>query len=277
METLKTKTLVYDENCPMCTWYISKMVNTGMIEKNGRVPFEQLDIDNQCRLDLKRARHEIPMIDQTTGVVLYGLDALTVVFANSYPVLKPLINRNWFKAVLKPLYYFISYNRRIIAGGAPERPGTFSFAPDFNLGWRLALIAVGFGYTALCIYVFALLMALSPVLLLSCVTLYFLLLLGFDLNGNKTRESQWDYLAHLAVLGFIEGTLFVITALLARLTGLTGLMFAGQGAGRLFAIWLHAKRVKNNRYAKSLNYAFAFGAIALVVLIAVFKNQNLHV
>jgi hypothetical protein len=277
METLKTKTLVYDENCPMCTWYTGKMVNAGLIESKERIPFEQLGLDNQCRLDLKRARHEIPMIDQTTGEVLYGLDALTVVFANSYPILKPLITRNWFKAFFKPLYYFISYNRRIIAGGAPERAGTFSFAPDFNLGWRLSLIAAGFGYTAFCIYAFAMLMALNPSVLLGCVALYFLLLLGIDLTSNKTHETQWDYLAHLAVLGFIEGTLFVLTALLAKLTGLTGLMFAGQGAGRLFAIWLHAKRVENNHYAKSLNYAFAFGAVALVVLIAVFKNQNLHV
>ena len=277
METLKTKTLVYDENCPMCSWYTGKMVNAGLLDSTGRVSFEQLDLNNQCRLDLKRARHEIPMIDQTTGEVLYGLDALTVVFSNSYPILKPLITQSWFKVLFRPLYYFISYNRRIIAGGATENPNAFSFAPDFNLGWRLALIAVGFGYTALCIYAFAMLMALSPTLLLACVTVYFLLLLGFDLANNKTRESQWDYLAHLAVLGFIEGTLFVLTALLARLTGLTGLMFAGQGAGRLLAIWLHAKRVKNNHYAKSLNYAFAFGAVALVVLIAVFKNQNLPV
>jgi hypothetical protein len=277
METLKTKTLVYDNNCPMCTWYTGKMVNAGLIESNVRVPFEQLDLDNQCLLDLKRARHEIPMIDQNTGEVLYGLDALTIVFANSYPILKPVITRKWFKTGLKPLYYFISYNRRVIAGGAPENSNAFSFAPDFNLGWRLALIAVGFGYTALCIYVFALLMALNPMLLLACVTVYFLLLLAVDLAKNKTREMQWDYMAHLGVLGLIEGTLFVLAAILARLTGLTGLMFAGQGAGRLLAIWLHAKRVKNNHYAKSLNYAFAFGAIALVVLIAVFKNQNLHV
>ena len=261
----------------MCSWYTGKMVNAGMLENNGRVPFEQLDLDNQCRLDLKRARHEIPMIDQTTGEILYGLDALTVVFANSYPFLKPLITQSWFKIMLRPLYYFISYNRRIIAGGAPENPNAFSFAPDFNLHWRLALIATGFGYTALCIYLFAILMALNPLLMLGCVTFYFLLLLGFDLANNKTREMKWDYLAHLAVLGFIEGTLFVLTALLAKLTGLTGLMFAGQGAGRMLAIWLHAKRVKNNQYAKSLNYAFVFGAIALVVLIAVFKNQTLHV
>ena len=277
METLKTKTLVYDVNCPMCSWYTGKMVKAGLIAGNGRVTFEQLDLDNQCRLNLTRARHEIPMIDQATGEVLYGLDALTVVFANSYPVLKPLITRKWFIALLKPLYYFISYNRRIIAGGAAENQNEFSFGPDFNLGWRLALIATGFGYTALCIYAFALLMAINPQALFVGVTLYFTLLLCFDLANNKTRQAQWDYLGHLAVLGFIEGTLFVLTALLAKLTGLTGLMFAGQGAGRLFAIWLHAKRVRNNHYAKSLNYAFAAGAIALVVLIAVFKSQTLHV
>jgi hypothetical protein len=272
METLKTKTLVYDATCPMCTWYTGKMVSAGLITQNNRVAFNQLDIDNQCKLNLTRARHEIPMIDETTGEVVYGIDALTLIFSNTYPILKPLITRQWFKTLLRPVYSFISYNRRIIAGGAPENPGTFSFAPDFNLSWRLALITIGFGYTALCIYLFSLLMAINSLLLLTCVTFYFLLLLTFDLANNKSNEQKWDYLGHLAVLGFIEGTFFLVTALLARATGLTGLMFAGQGAGRLLAIWLHSQRVKNNHYAKSLNYAFIFGAIALVVLIAFIKK-----
>jgi len=272
METLKTKTLVYDSNCSMCTWYTTKMVQTGLIESSGRVSFEQLNLDNQCRLDLKRARHEIPMIDESTGEVLYGLDALTIIFSNAYSFLKPLITKPWFKTLIKPLYYFISYNRRIIAGGPQESNAAFSFAPDFNLGWRLALIGLGFGYTAICIYLFALLMSIQPLVLLACVSFYFLLLLTVDLAKNKTRERQLDYLAHLGVLGFIEGSLFLLTALLARVTGLPGLMFAGQGAGRLLAIGLHAKRVKNNQYAKSLNYAFAIGAIALVIFIAIIKK-----
>ena len=244
-----------------------------MLSQSGRVAFEQLDINDQCRLNLQRARHEIPMIDRQTGEIIYGLDALIIVFANAYPVLKPFITLGWFKSIFRPVYSFISYNRRVLAGGPLEDLNAFSFAPDFNLPWRLVLIAAGFAYTAICICVFALLMALSPMLLLLCVTAYFMLLLTVDLVANGTTEQKWDYLGHLAVLGFIEGTLFVVTAILARLTGLTGLMFAGQGAGRLFAIRLHAQRVKNNHYAKSLNYAFAGGAVALVLLIAFLKNQ----
>jgi hypothetical protein len=272
METLKTKTLVYDATCPMCTWYTGKMVNAGLITESNRVAFPQLNIGNQCPLDLNRSRHEIPMMDEATGEVTYGIDALTLVFSNAYPTLKPLISRQWFKKLIRPVYSFISYNRRIIAGGAPENPGTFSFAPDFNLSWRLTLIAIGFGYTALCIYLFSVLMALNPMLLLASVTFYFLVLLTFDLANNQTYQQKCDYLGHLAVLGFVEGTFFLLTALLARITGLTGLMFAGQGAGRLLAVWLHSQRVKNNHYAQSLNYAFALGAIALVALIAFIKK-----
>ena len=272
METLKTKTLVYDATCPMCTWYTGKMVTAGLITESNRVAFPQLDIDNQCKLDLHRSRHEIPMIDETTGEVFYGLDALALIFSATYPFLKPLITQHWFKTMLNPVYHFISYNRRIIAGGSPESPGAINFAPDFNLNWRLALIAIGFGYTALCIYLFSMLMALNPLLLFTCVTLYFLVLLTFDLTNNKTYQQKWDYLGHLAILGFVEGTFFLVTALLARATGLTGLMFAGQGAGRLLAIWLHSQRVENNNYAKSLKYAFILGAIALVALIAFIKK-----
>jgi predicted DCC family thiol-disulfide oxidoreductase YuxK len=272
MKTLEAKTLVYDSNCPMCSWYTAKMISHNMIGQSNRLAFEQADAASLCKLDMNRARHEIPMIDERTGEVLYGLDGLTLIVANTLPVLRPLITCAWFRALLRPLYYFISYNRRIIAGAAQERTDKVSFAPDFNLRWRLALIATGFTYTAWCVYTFAWLMALNPLVMLACVTLYFLLLLSFDLTQNGTAIQKWDYLGHLAVLGFIEGTLFVLTALLAKVTGLTGLMFAGQGAGRLLAILLHAKRVGNNNYARSLNFAFTAGAIALVIFIAVLKK-----
>ncbi len=272
MKTFKTKTLIYDSQCPMCSWYTGEMVEKGLIEKEGRISFEELPPEKRSMLDMNRARHEIPMIDNATGELLYGLDALTLVIGNSYKFLQLIITQNWFKALLRPLYNFISYNRRIIAGSRSEPVGAVSFAPDFSIKWRMALIGAGFAYTALSIYLFAMLMAINPLILLGCVTLYFLVLLTFDLKKNETGTHQLDYVAHLAVLGFIEGTLFIITALLAKLTGLTGLMFAGQGAGRLLAIGLHIKRVKNNHYAKSLNYVFAAGAVGLIVIIAIFKS-----
>jgi hypothetical protein len=49
-------------------------------------------------------------------------------------------------------------------------------------------------------------------------------------------------------------------------------MFAGQGAGRILAVWLHARRVNNNNYSRSLNYVFAAGAASLVLLVVILKR-----
>lgn len=269
METLETKTIIYDCNCPLCSLYTGVFLKIGVLGKNGRVSFEQANPEMLEKLDLTRARHEIPLIDTTTGEILYGLDGLCLIVGNIVPALKPVITNNLFKKALRPVYNFISYNRRVIAGSPLSQTG-FNCAPDFNLKLRLALIAGGIGFTAVGIYLFGVVAGIANIpLLFGMVTLYFLLLLITNLLTNGSTEMKWDYLGHLAVLGIIESVLFMSTALLAKLFVLPGLLFAGQGACRLYALWLHEKRVNNNGFSKHLNYAFGFGAVMLIFYLAV--------
>lgn len=268
MKTLKDKTLIYDNTCPMCDIYSHAFVKKGMLDKEGRKNFEEIDTCTLAKLDKDRARHEIPLVDNKTGEVLYGLDGLTLIVANALPVFKPLITSSGFKKMLTPLYKFISYNRRVIAGSFYGGVG-FNCAPDFHLGWRLALIVLGIGYTALGIYLFSLIAGVANIVMMfGVVLMYFLLLVTTNLFYNRTFKEKIDYIGHLATLGVVESTLFVFTALIARITGMPELLFAGQGAGRLLATYLHAKRVENNGYSFKLNYAFAFGAVALIIYLA---------
>ncbi len=268
MKTLKSKTIIYDDTCPLCNAYTNAFVKTGALEKEGRASFSQLDAASIKNLDLNRARHEIPLMDNTTGEVLYGLDGLSLIVAAIFPFLKPLITQPWFKKMLSPLYKFISYNRRIIAGSFYGGVG-FDCAPDFSLKWRLALIAFGMSFIAGGIYSFSVIAGISNVFMVFMVVfIYFLIMLAANFAFNKTFEERIDYLGHLVTLGIMESVLFVSTALIARFTGLPQLLFAGQGAGRLFATYLHAKRVENNHYGYKLNYAFAFGAVMLIVYLA---------
>jgi predicted DCC family thiol-disulfide oxidoreductase YuxK len=271
------KTIIYDDNCPLCSSYTSAFVRAGVLKADKRVSFNEADTTTLCRLDMDRARHEIPLVDNVTGEVIYGLDALTTLVAEIMPLIKPAITSDVFKKFITPVYQFVSYNRRVLAGAVPEDKTSIYCAPDFSLKWRLALIGFGYGYTALCIYVFAQLMNIEPVLLLAAVSMYFLLLLCVNLLYNNTKQKQWDYLAHLAVLGFIEGTGFVVTAWAANITGMLGVMFVGQLFGRSYAAWLHAKRIENNGYSVYLNYAFIAGAILLVMFIAELKLINIPV
>ena len=272
METLSTKTIIYDCNCPLCNLYTNVFLKIGVLGKNGRVSFEQADRDMLEKLDLSRARHEIPLIDTETGEVLYGLDGLTLIVSKIFPATKFFITKPWFKKMLLPLYKFISYNRRVIAGTGTS-DGKFDSTPDFSLPWRMALIVFGISFTGLSIYLFSVITGITQtVFLFGSVFMYFLLMLLFNQIFHKNFEQKIDYLAHLSVLGIIESTLFIATAFVAKFTGLTGLLFAAQGACRLFALWMHDKRVRNNHFSTYTNFAFALGAVALIVVLAILKN-----
>ncbi len=167
---------------------------------------------------------------------------------------------------------FFEYNNRIIKGTFYGGVGLNS-TTDFNLRWRLALIILGISYTGVGIYLFSVISGVEDVFMMFFVVfLYFLVLMTGNLLFNKTFENKVDYVAHLATLGLVESTLFVLTALIAKVTGLPELLFAGQGAGRLLATWLHAKRVENNNYSPYLNYIFATGAILLILYLAYILN-----
>lgn len=268
METLKDKTIIYDPTCPLCVAYTGFFIKIGVLEKNGRVAFSKADESLLHKLDLNRARHEIPLYDKATGEVLYGLDGLTLIVSRLLPFTAGFVTRPWFKAIIRPFYKFISYNRKLIANSPTVKEG-FDCSPDYHFGWRAALALFGVGYTGLCIWLFAVVLHLPHIpLLFAAVFAYFLLLQGVNFAYHKTWQQRLDYTTHLAVLGLIEGTLFLAGATLGAVTGFIGLMFAGQGAGRLFALWLHSKRVSNNGYAVQTNIAFATGAVALITYLA---------
>jgi predicted DCC family thiol-disulfide oxidoreductase YuxK len=42
MKTLNNQTLLYDEDCPMCTFYTAAFIKTKMLDTNGRKPFVTL-------------------------------------------------------------------------------------------------------------------------------------------------------------------------------------------------------------------------------------------
>jgi len=126
-------TLVFDDSCPMCKVYTGAFDALGWSQ---RTPFSRALDDYGDLLDLDRARHEIPMIDEAAGTVRYGLDGLGHLLADRVPALAW-----WFRHPLvlrygQPVYDFISYNRREIAGSPPPASG-FDCAPDHHRTWML--------------------------------------------------------------------------------------------------------------------------------------------
>lgn len=139
METLENKVIVYDDACPMCQVYTAGFVKIGWLKN--RTGFTDASPEMLAKLDLNRARHEIPLLDTASGEVLYGLDALFLILGDRMPVFKPLFRSPVFRAPLYQLYQIITFNRRIIAASVSPKEG-FDCAPDRNIFYRWVYIVI---------------------------------------------------------------------------------------------------------------------------------------
>ena len=145
MENLDNKVIVYDDACPMCQAYTAGFVKIGWLKK--RTGFVNATPEMLAKLDLNRARHEIPLLDTATGEVRYGLDALFLIFGEKMPFFKPLFRSAIFRAPLFLLYQIITFNRRIIAASVSPKTG-FDCAPDVNFFYRWVYILLALAGTA---------------------------------------------------------------------------------------------------------------------------------
>ncbi len=134
------KTILYDDNCPLCCWYTDAFVQTGLLTPQGRQSFTDVPLEDlESRLDLARSKDEIPLLDDYGGPTLYGIDSLLYLLGQRWawmPKIARFAPINWF---LRRLYKLISYNRRVIV--AKETPaGAFDCSPQFNYFYRYVYI-----------------------------------------------------------------------------------------------------------------------------------------
>lgn len=139
MQTLDHKVIVYDDACPMCNAYTAGFVKAGWLKS--RQGFASASPEVLSKIDLDRARHEIPLVDTQTGEVTYGLRALFLIIGERMPIFKPLFRSFWFRPMLYPLYQIITFNRRVIAGSGVPKTG-LDCAPDVNLFYRWLYIGL---------------------------------------------------------------------------------------------------------------------------------------
>ncbi len=189
MQTLENKVIIYDDVCPMCNAYTGGFVRLGWLRQ--RSGFVNATPELLQKLDLDRARHEIPLLDTETGEVLYGLDALFLILGTRFPILRPLFRSRLFRAPLYQLYQIITFNRRIIAGTTPPTQG-FNCAPDVNLFYRW--LYIGLALTGIAALVAPLSAALTPV---GIVTLGFHSVI---LLAGVVATPKLDFIGHWVTL-----------------------------------------------------------------------------
>ena len=138
MPTLKNHIILYDAGCPMCNLYTRAFTTTGMLDPEGRAPYQDMPKFACPLVDRERAINEIALIDKTTGEVRYGIDSLFAVIGTSFPLFNPLFACKAFHRVMRKVYAFISYNRKVIIP-APKSDA-HAIQPSFKLRYRIAYL-----------------------------------------------------------------------------------------------------------------------------------------
>ncbi len=131
MKTLKNHVILFDNECPMCYAYTKAFVKTGILSQDGREAYQEMP-QNICPLvDQQRAANEIALVNTETGEVTYGIQSLFKIIAHAMPFFAPLVAFSPFVYLMRKLYAFISYNRKVII---PVVVKENTLQPTFNLG-----------------------------------------------------------------------------------------------------------------------------------------------
>jgi len=148
MARLKQHTLIYDDECPACRAYSQLFVDCQMIIPEGRQPYGKMIDHLKEKIDWLRASNEIALVNHQTGEVSYGIDSLFKIIAQSWPVFAPLFVFRPFRWLMRKLYFFISYNRKVIMPGK-QAEYCSTCAPTMNYPYRIAYLIFAWLITSL--------------------------------------------------------------------------------------------------------------------------------
>lgn len=162
MKTLESQTLLYDEECLMCNLYTAGFIKAGMMDENGRKPFETITKDEQQFIDIKRASNEIALVNHQDKTVIYGIDSLLAIIGHSFPWMKKVGTTQPIYFLLKKLYKFISFNRKVIIPSREKENSQLQCVPDFNITYRYLYLVFATVITVLTLYKCASILTLLP-------------------------------------------------------------------------------------------------------------------
>ena len=268
MKTLAGYTILYDAECPMCNLYSKAFVATGMLDKQGRTPYQQMP-EAACPLvDRQRAMNEIALVNTQTGEVKYGINSLFKIIGNAFPVFGPLFKFGPFIWLMSKFYAFISYNRRVIIPAHTEETG---LQPTFNLTYRLAYLlftslSAGFILTRYASHLTGLVPLGSPYREYMICTGQ-VLFQGIVITLYRPAK-RWDYLGNMMTISFGGALLLLPVIILAKFITIVPLVCLGWFLIVAALMFLeHIRRAKLLGLGWLLTITWAVYRLALLFLI----------
>lgn len=229
MKALKNHQILFDAECPMCKVYTRGLVQSGVLDKEGRTAYQEFEAVTCPMLDRQRAVNEIALINNETGEVTYGIASLFKVLAVSFPVLRPLFLFKPFVWLMSKVYAFIAFNRRVIVP-PPLTANSFELQPTFRLDYRIAYLLVTWLFTAVILSAYAgLIQGLIPA---GNVYREYLICGGqifFQgaIISLTHKNKRWDYLGNMMTISFAGALLLLPALFIAQVFNLPPLIYAG--------------------------------------------------
>jgi predicted DCC family thiol-disulfide oxidoreductase YuxK len=225
MKALQNHIILYDAECPMCKVYTKAFTQTGMLDASGRASYQNMPQEACPLVDRQRAVDEIALVNTQTGEVSYGIDSIFKVFGNALPILNPLFSFGPFVWLMRKVYAFISYNRRVIIPAKHEQEG--GIQPAFRLNYRLLYLVFTWLVVAGILTVYA--GHLTPLVPLGSTYREYLICGGQILFQGiiiswYAPAKRWNYLGNMMTISLAGSLLLLPVLLLAHFVALNAVI-----------------------------------------------------
>ena len=258
-----SKIIIYDDNCPLCAAYTNAFIETGLIKKEDRKNFSNIEPEWMAMVDIKRSANEIPVIDATTHQVWYGIDALLEILGQKIPFIKIAGNIPPVKWLLYKLYKFISYNRRVIVAGK-QASGSYDCTPDFDIRYRLLFIIACLCFTTGMLFPiqhYLLRTSISNNSIQQLVYAYFILAtVNIAIASKLGKMKGMEYMGQVSMLALIAGLLAVPLILLNKYLHIQNTLFNSIYLGMIAIVFI-------NEYRRRMKFANIISQNAGVVFV----------
>lgn len=270
MKTLENQTLLYDEDCPLCSLYTTGFVKSGMLDQNGRKSYCQLSDEEQNFIDLKRAPNEIALVDNKTKTVIYGIDSLIKVIGFSFPLIEKIAIIKPIHFILKKMYSFVSYNRKVIIPGEIKEENKLQCTPDFNYKYRFLFIGFALTVTTFILFGYSNLILSFPkstvtrelILAFGQIVFQSLFLFKFD------KQTIMNYAGNLMTVSLMGSLILSPILILSQFMILPQMIILGWFGVTVLIMFLeHARRIKILKLPIWLSFTWILYRIIALILI----------
>lgn len=272
MKTLEHHTLLYDEDCPLCQVYTSGFIKTGMLDQNGRQPYSTISSENQNFINLERASNEIALVDNKNKTVMYGIDSLLKVLGVRFPFIEKIGQLKPVKFLLKKLYSFISYNRKVIIPSPENKLETLQCLPSFNVKYRLFYILFSVIVTMFTLFYFSKNSSTVPhgsLMREGCITIGQLVFQGV-LIYKLDKKTILNYFGNVMTISLMGSLLLLPLLTINWMVEISETIFLiGFGITVLIMFIEHYRRIKLLKLPSFLSYTWVLYRILIVLTILI--------